>query len=339
MLNMKTAPILIGSVLAFLFSPACYRANSSHPLREAMAHQPKSTKVMAVYVPWFGDKEHIKVGYTTDDPVTIKKQIAKAKEMGVDAFSVDWYGERRPFLDRSYSVIQRVAAEENFEVALMYDETEEDNGHATDDALAAMKKAYEAYLNPDAPGRKAYMEYQGRPVIFVFPKRGHTDWNIVREKLSSWPSPPLLIYKDEPPPQYAAAFDGSYAWVHPGKKWAEDGSDWGKEYLDKFYTRMQAKPNKITVGTVWPSFDDTKASWSLDRHISARCGKTFEDTLHMFQSYSQANPMPYLMIATWNDYEEGSAIERGIPNCSNSPKESPNVSGNNPAKDLNKPTS
>ena len=83
---------------------------------------------------------------------------------------------------------------------------------------------------------------------------------------------------------------------------------------------MEAKPGKITVGTIWPSFDDTKASWSLDRHISARCGKTFEDTLHMFQSHSQANPMPYLMIATWNDYEEGSAIERGIPNCSNSPK-------------------
>ena len=210
--------MLIGSTLAFLFTPACYRASSSHPLREAMANQPKSTKVVAVYVPWFGDRQHISVGYTTDDPVVIKKQIAKAREMGVDAFSVDWYGERRPFLDHSYAMIQKVAADENFQVALMYDETEEDNGHATEEALAAMTKAYDAYLKPDAPGRKAYMEYQGRPVIFVFPKRGHTDWNRVREQLSAWPTPPILIYKDEPPPQYAAAFDGSYAWIHPGKE-------------------------------------------------------------------------------------------------------------------------
>ena len=300
-------------------------------MRDVIARQAKSTKVVAVYVPWFGDREHISVGYTTDDPVVIKKQIAKAKEMGVDAFSVDWYGERRPFLDHSYAMIQKIAAEEHFEVALMYDETEEDNGHATEEALAAMTKAYDAYLRPDAPGRKAYMEYQGRPVIFIFPKRGGTDWNRVREQLSAWPSPPLLIYKDEPPPQYAAAFDGNYAWVHPGKNgWTPDGSDWGKEYLEKFYSRMQERPNKITVGTVWPSFDDTKASWSLDRHISARCGKTFEDTLQLFQTYSQANPMPYLMIATWNDYEEGSAIERGIPNCSNSPRAQSGVNSGKP---------
>jgi hypothetical protein len=315
MINMKTVPLLLGTALAFLFTPACYRATSSHPLREAVAHQAKSTKVVAVYVPWFGDRQHISVGYTTDNPAVIKKQIAKAKEMGVDAFSVDWYGDRLPFLDHSYALIQKIASEEHFQVAIMYDETEEDNGHATEDTLAAMSKAYDAYLRPAAPGRSAYMEYNGRPVIFIFPKRGHTDWNRVREQLNTWPSPPLLIYKDEPPAQYANVFDGNYAWVHPGNGWKQDGSDWGKEYLEAFYTRMESRPGKITVGTVWPSFDDTKASWSLDRHIDARCGQTFEDTLHMFQSYNQEKPMPYLMIATWNDYEEGTAIEPGIPAC------------------------
>jgi hypothetical protein len=25
--------------------------------------------------------------------------------------------------------------------------------------------------------------------------------------------------------------------------------------------------------------------------------------------------MPFLLIATWNDYEEGTAIERGIAKC------------------------
>lgn len=338
MIGMKTLPVLLGTAMAFLFTPACYRASSSHPLREAMATQPKSTKVVAVYVPWFGDRQHISVGYSTDDPAVIRKQIARAKEMGVDAFSVDWYGERRPFLDHSYAMIQKVAAEENFQVAIMYDETEEDNGHATEEALAAMTKAYDAYLKPGAPGRKAYMEYQGRPVIFIFPKRGHTDWNRVLEQLATWPSPPILIYKDEPPPQYADAFDGSYAWVHPGKNgWMQDGSDWGKEYLDKFYERMAAKPGKITVGTIWPGFDDTKASWSLDRHISERCGKTFEDTLHVFQTYSQENPMPYLMIATWNDYEEGTAIERGISSCG--AKTPPTVDRAKTAKTSPKPAS
>ncbi len=103
----------------------------------------------------------------------------------------------------------------------MYDETEEDNGHATDDALEAMDKAYKSYIGPEAPGREAYLTYNGRPVIFIFPKRGHTNWDQVRQQVNTWEAPPVFIYKDNPPAQYANDFDGYYAWVHPGPKgWA-----------------------------------------------------------------------------------------------------------------------
>jgi len=200
----------------------------------------------------------------------------------------------------------------------MYDETEEDNGHATDDALEAMDKAYRAYIGPNAPYRQAYLTYQGRPVIFIFPKRGHTDWSRVHEQVNSWETPPLLIYKDEPPGQYANVFDGFYAWVHPGPKgWSADGSEWGEQYLETFYQKMKNKfPDRFLVGTVWPGFNDSKASWSLNRHMDRRCGKTFEDTLRVFRRYDDgSHPMPFLLIATWNDYEEGTEIEPGIANC------------------------
>jgi hypothetical protein len=129
---------------------------------------------------------------------------------------VDWYGSRHPFIDRSYALIQQVAEQERFLVALMYDETEEDNGHATEDAMEAFSLAYEKYIGPDAPGRGAYLQYQGRPVIFVFPKRGNTDWNQVWQAVNRWQTPPILLYKDDPPQQFATVFDGRYAWVHPG---------------------------------------------------------------------------------------------------------------------------
>jgi hypothetical protein len=277
-----------------------------------------SPKVIADYQPWFGDKEHINVGYSTQDPNVLRKQIQQAKDLGIYAFAVDWYGERRPFLDRSYALLQQIAAQNQFHVGLMYDETEEDNGHATDDALEAMDKAYRAYIGPEAPYRNAYLTYQGRPVIFIFPKRGNTDWSRVREQLNSWENPPLLIYKDEPPVQHARAFDGFYAWVHPGPKgWSPDGSEWGEQYLETFYQKMKNKfPDKFLVGTVWPGFNDTKASWSLNRHMDRRCGKTFEDTLRVFRRYDDgSHPMPFLLIATWNDYEEGTEIEPGIANC------------------------
>ena len=48
--------------------------------------------------------------------------------------------------------------------------------------MEAMELAYQKYIGPGAPGRDAYLLYHGRPVVFVFPKHGHTDWNQVRQR-------------------------------------------------------------------------------------------------------------------------------------------------------------
>jgi len=209
--------------------------------------------------------------------------------------------------------LQQTAAESHFHVALLYNEAEDENSQATDDALASFDKAYKAYIGPEAPYRDAYLTYEGRPVVFIFPKRGHTDWNRVREHCQSWQTPPLLLYKDQPPPEFAADFAGSYAWVQPGSEgWSSDGSNWGEAYLDNFYRTMRNKhPDKIAVGAAWPGFDDSGAKWGLNRHMQNRCGRTFEDTLGLYRRYYDAeNPLPFLLIETWNDYEEGTAIER-----------------------------
>jgi hypothetical protein len=313
-------PLLFLIVMASFAPSACNRALVRQDLREEARGMDEYPKVLADYQPWFGDPKHIKVGYNTQDPEVLRKQIASAKKMGIYAFVVDWYGDREPFLDRSYALLQRVASENNFHVALMYDETQQDNGHATEDALEAMDKAYRSYIGPGAPGRRAYLVYEGRPVVFIFPKFGHSDWNQVRQRVNTWATPPLLIYDDQPPPQYVNDFDGQYAWVHPSHKWEPDGSDWGKQYLENFYHKMETRyPDKIAIGGAWPGFNDTRASWSLNRHMDARCGQTFLDTLQIFHRYSQSHPMPFLLIATWNDYEEGTAIEPGLPRCDQRP--------------------
>jgi len=236
--------------------------------------------------------------------------------MGISAFVVDWYGDREPFIDRSYALMQTAAASEKFQVAMLYDETQEEDG-ATDEALADLTMFHDTYLSSKAPGRQAYLTYEGRPVIFIFPTGRHTDWDKVRAMVNKWSVPPLLI-DENLPGQYADAFDGFYAWVQPGEKgWASDGSNWGQEYLSNFYEAMRSKyPDKIVVGGQWSGFDDSKASWGLNRHISARCGQTFADTSKMWHTYFPPdNLLPFVMIDTWNDHEEGTAIEDGIPSC------------------------
>src|SRR5258708_32340676 len=104
--------------------------------------------------------------------------------MGIFGFVVDWYGPRRPFLDRSTALLQRIASEQHFHIALMYDETQDDNGHATDEAMEAMQLAYQHYVGPKAPGRDAYLTYRVRPVIVVFPQRAPTDWSGGRDQMA-----------------------------------------------------------------------------------------------------------------------------------------------------------
>lgn len=300
----------------FLLPHACSDSGvgPAQPLKHKATGQ--SPQTIALYEAWFGHPRHISIGYSSQDPAVLTSQIRKAKAMGISAFVVDWYGDREPFIDRSYALMQAAAAKENFQIAMMYDETHEEDG-ATDEALADFTMFHETYLSAKSPGHQAYLTYEGRPVIFIFPTGRHTDWSRIHTLVSKWDVPPLLI-EESLPGKDADAFDGFYAWVQPGPKgWAADGSNWGEDYLTEFYETMHAKyPDKIIVGGEWASFDDSKASWSLNRHISARCGQTFADTSNLWRKFFPQNDLlPFVMVETWNDHEEGTAVEDGIPSC------------------------
>jgi hypothetical protein len=277
-----------------------------------------SPQVLAVYQPWFGTKEHIDVGYSSLDPVNMGKQISEAKNLGISGFVVNWYGPHKQFMDQSYAILQNLAAQNDFKVAIQYDEAVDDPEHQTSSVIDDLQYAYDRYISSKAgPSQAAYLRYNGRPMIFIFPKTNKTDWNRVRQVTNSWPDPPLLIYENTDTP-YANDFDGFYAWVQPGKQgWSPNGKNWGESYLEDFYTTMRNKyPDKIAVGGAWPGFNDSKASWSLNRYMDPRCGKTFEDSLRIFRRYfNDRHPLPFLLIETWNDYEEGTAIERGYAKC------------------------
>lgn len=309
-------------LLFFLFLPhGCSAPGLPQPVQLKYRAAGNNPEILALYEAWFGHPQHITIDYSSHDPGVIRRQIQDAKAMGISAFVVDWYGDREPFIDQSYALMQTAAAKQKFHVAMMYDETSVEDG-ATDEAIADFTMFHETYLSSKSSGHDAYLTYEGRPIIFIFPKGGHTDWDKVRAVVNTWDHPPFLI-NENLPGAYPNAIDGYYAWINPGPKgWALDGSNWGEQYLSNFYQAMVSKhSDKIIVGGAWSQFDDSKASWSLNRHISARCGQTFQDTFHFWRKFVPADQViPFVMIETWNDYEEGSAIEHGIPTCGNAPQ-------------------
>jgi len=66
---------------------------------------------------------------------------------------VDWYGDREPFIDQSYALMQSEAAKQDFQIAMMYDETDQDDG-ATDEALADFTMFHDTYLSSKAQGTR-----------------------------------------------------------------------------------------------------------------------------------------------------------------------------------------
>src|SRR5688572_1890530 len=163
---------------------------------QALAAPDSGPEIIAAYQPWFGRPGHINVGYSSQDRVVLRRQMDQAKALGIGAFVVNWYGPRQPFEDRAYAMMQEIAADSDFKIALMYDEID-DPSRATEATLADLQYAYENFIGPDAKvPTSSYLRYQGRPVIFIFPKASKTDWKQVRELVDRWPERPLIIYRD-----------------------------------------------------------------------------------------------------------------------------------------------
>src|SRR4051812_14457376 len=80
-------------------------------------------KLLAVYMPWFGDHVHMDVGYSSYDPSVLRRQIQQARHMGISGFVVDWYGPGQPFLDHNFALLQEASEESHFQVSLLYNES------------------------------------------------------------------------------------------------------------------------------------------------------------------------------------------------------------------------
>ena len=71
---------LCTSVAALLLTfGGCTHTSVRQTFRQSAPSATGPTRVLAVYEPWFGHPQHINVGYSSQDPVTLAKQIEQAK--------------------------------------------------------------------------------------------------------------------------------------------------------------------------------------------------------------------------------------------------------------------
>ena len=267
-----------------------------------------TTKVYAHLLVWFGQSNHMNVGYSSADPAQINRQIEDMISRGIDGVIIDWYGPNT-FEDQATQLVKAEAERHpGFTFAIMVDQGaiqwDSCSGCSPQQALIEQLQ----YVERNYFSSPAYMTQEGRPVVtnFNIDLSYSVDWNAVNAALSSHP---IFLFQNNDGFTHTLS-GGSYSWVMPAT------SDDGMSYLTSFYDAGLSVPGEKTVGAAYKGFNDSLATWGSGRIMQQQCGQTWLHTfLEVNGLYNSGRQLPYLQLVTWNDYEEGSEIESGIDDC------------------------
>lgn len=291
---------------------------------------------------------HIQVGYNSDDPATVKAQMSDMQARGFQGTIIDWYGPNA-HIENGTTLLVKTDLESRcagtscpMSFAINEDQGSITrscplNGGGTDQTnciLGALDSDLD-YMNANFFSSPAYLRVDatnmsvsqaGRPAVFFFiceacftnpsPNWSYI-WNQLRAHVMSYTTgTPLMwfIFRNSVGFTHTQS-DGAFAWInHYGSN-----DPYGLVYLDNFYDVSLKYKTLQPWGASWKGFDNTNAPWKPAVSITPQqCGNTWVQTFAEMThntDYGIANQLPFLQVATWNDYEEGSEIETGIDNC------------------------
>ncbi len=281
-------------------------------LQSAM-YSGSNTKMHVTWLGWFGQSDHINVGYNSGDSAQVHRQVQDMMSRGIQGAIAAWYGASTTSIDSATKLLKS-EAEANagqFEFAIMEDVGALGTAAASNGCDVTSQLISDlTYVASQYESSPAYMQFNGRPVVFFFGVDAfYIDWNRV---VSSIPGNPLLIFQGDD------AFtrnpsEGGFSWVNVN---SNNPFDPELSSQDSFYTAAQQAQGRLAFGSAYKGFNDTLATWGTNRVIDQECGQTWLQSFsEVGKFYSSSNQLPAMQIATWNDYEEGTAIEPGIDNC------------------------
>ena len=283
-------------------------ANISKVSIHSLLYVGATTKVYAHLLLWFGQSNHMNVGYSSTDPAQVRRQINDMISRGINGVVIDWYGPNNSIDAATELVMTEAEKHPGFTFAIMVDQGairwDSCPGCNPQQALIAQLQ----YVEQKYFSSPAYMTHLGQPVVtnFNIDLSYSIDWNAVNAALSTHP---LFLFQDNGGFSHVLS-GGSYSWVMPTT------TDYGISYLNSFYDTGMTFPKEQTVGAAYKGFNDTLASWGSGRIMKQQCGQTWLQTFGKVNSfYNSGKQLDAVQLVTWNDYEEGTEIESGIDNC------------------------
>ena len=186
-------------------------ANVSKVDTHSLLYAGSTTKIYATLLGWFGDSGHMNVGYSSDDPAQVHRQVTDMMSRGIQGTVLDWFGQNQSTVNGA-ALALRAEAEANpgFEFAIM-----EDAGALFDAAIAngcdvtTQLISDLNYINTQFVPSPAYARVNGRPIILFFGVDAfYIDWNQVRAQVTN---NPLFLFRGADGLTRAIS-DGGFQW-------------------------------------------------------------------------------------------------------------------------------
>ena len=285
---------------------------SKLPVR-SLLYSGSTTKIYAAFQGWFGTPSHINVGYSSTDPAQVQRQVTDMMSRGIQGAIVDWFGPNDPTTNGATMLLkQQAEAHPGFEFAIMEDSgalfaaAQQNNCDVTTQLISDLN-----YINSQYESSPAYAHVDGRPIVLFFGvDTWYIDWNRVK---ASAPGNTLFLFRGPGGFTENDASNGAFQWLD-----LVNGNPLDPQLAGQtaFYTTAGTFSSSATLGSAYKGFNDTLAIWSTNRLVDQHCGQTLLDTFSTVdQFYSASNQLPAIQLVTWNDYEEGTAIESGVDSC------------------------
>jgi len=283
---------------------------SKLPIR-SLLYPGATTKVLVRYMGWYGSPKHKDVGYRSDNAAQVRRQVDDMVSRGIDGAIVAWYGPQNQSGNRSAQLLFSEAERHlGFRIAISIDTGAFDQCKQGCDETSEFIRLLH-YVEQNFESSPAYLRVNGRPLVTSFGlEKRNINWDRVRAEARN---NPLFIFRNSGGFNHQQS-DGAFSWVAP--ETVNSNDPLATEYLKRFHRVGGESGGKLIIASAYKGFDDSQASWSKHFKIAENCGQTWLATFDLINSiYSSRNQLPFLLVPTWNDYEEGTEIETGIDNC------------------------
>jgi hypothetical protein len=291
-----------------------------------------SRKVLTFYYPWYGtadgpggagrtvhwgridaagkdieaSTDYPQLGaYDSHDPKVIDQHCRWAKDAGIDALIVSWWGHDH-YTDRAMGAILDGCERHGLSACIYYETVPkpQTSRSAADDIIKVLNK-YGAH--------PAHLRVDGKPVVFIYGRAlqelGLTEWLEALKLVRAGYKGGVTAVGDQFSYGAARVFDGLHTYNTAGNlrgREPEDARSWASQTYQS-WVELADRAGRINAITVIPGYDDTKI------RKPGLAVKRYDGGLYRVQWEEAIKADPHwILITSFNEWHEGSEIEPSL---------------------------